>query len=128
MSKNIQAIIKIILIFIVSIVLAWLTRKIFSDLYIAIAQPKPVEPILFMMCPTLIYNFLGFLISYALFASILSFLFIDKKQWWGWLVVIAPLLIISWGMWEMYLWYLVFVAIGWLLAQGGLIIYKKIKK
>lgn len=128
MSKNIQTIIKIILIFIISAICAWFTKKIFGDLYVIIVQPKPVEPILFMIGPTLIYNFLGFLISYSFFAFVFSFLFIDKKQWWSWLIVIAPLLIVSWGMWAMYLWYIIFSAIAWLLAQIGLIIYKKLKK
>jgi len=128
MSKNIQTAIEIVLIFIVSAIIAWFTRKIFGNLYVALVQPESVEPILFMIGPTFIYNFLGFLMSYSLFASLLFFLFIGQKQWWGWLIVIAPLLIISWGMWEMYLWYLVLSALGFGVARVISFGIKKLKK
>ena len=128
MSKNIRTVIKIVLIFIVTAVIAWFTRKIFADLYVALVQPETVEPILFMIGPTFIYNFLGFLLSFSLFASTFSFIFIDKKQWWGWLIVIAPLLIVSWGMWEMYLWYIVLSAVGYGIAWLINLAIKKFKK
>jgi hypothetical protein len=108
--------VKIILIFIASAIIAWFTRKIFADLYVTVMQPKVVPPKLFMIGPTFIFNMLGYFLSYSLFSSVSSFLFINKKQWWGWLIVIAPLLIISWGMWEMYLWYIVLCALGFGIA------------
>jgi len=126
MSKNVQTVIKIVLIFVITAFIAWLTRKIFGDLYVAIIKPIHNSGALLLL--PLNYYLEGFLISYSLFASIFSFLLIDKKQWWGWLVVIVPLLIISWGMWGMYLWYIVLSVVGWLLAQGGLSVYKKLKK
>ena len=120
MSKNILTVIKIILIFIASAILAWFTRKILGDLYVAIAKPIH-NPGALLLLP-LDYYLEGFLISYSLFASILSFLFIDKKLWWSWLIVVAPLIIISWGMWEMYLWYLVLSIVGfgvaWVINYG----------
>jgi hypothetical protein len=122
MSKNIQTVIKIVLIFIASAIIAWFTRKIFSDLYIIITKPIR-NPGALLLLP-LNYYLEGFLISYFLFASTFSFLFIDKKQWWSWLIIIAPLLIISWGMWEMYFWYLVLSAIGFGVGSG----IKKLKK
>lgn len=115
MSKNIQTVIKIILIFIASAVIAWFTRKIFGDLYVMITKPIR-NPGALLLLP-LNYYLEGFLLSYSLFASILSFLFIDKKPWWSWLIVIAPLLIISWEMWEMYTWYLVLSVFGFGIAR-----------
>ncbi len=126
MSKNIQTVIKIILIFIVTAIIAWLTRKIFGDLYVAIIKPIH-NPGALLLLP-LNYYLEGFLISYSLFASTFSFLFIDKKQWWGWLIVVAPLLIISWGIWEMYLWYIVLSALGFGVAWIVNPAIKKFKK
>jgi len=126
MSKNFQAVIKIVLIFIVTTAIAWSTRKIFGDLYVAIIKPIRNPGALFLL--PLNYYLEGFLISYSLFASLFSFIFIDKQQWWGWLVVAAPLLIISWGMWEMYLWYIVLSAVGYGVAWLVNLAIKKLKK
>jgi len=126
MSKNFQAVIKIVLIFIVTAAIAWSTRKIFGDLYVAIIKPIRNPGALFLL--PLNYYLEGFLISYSLFASLFSFIFIDKQQWWGWLVVAAPLLIISWGMWEMYLWYIVLSAVGYGVAWLVNLAIKKLKK
>jgi len=91
-SNNFQTAIKIVLIFIASAIIAWFARKIFGDLYVVIMKPIHNPGILLLL--PLNYYIEGFLISYSLFASIFSFLFIEKKQWWGWLIVFAPLLII----------------------------------
>jgi len=126
MSKNIQTIIKIILIFMASAIIAWFMRKIFGDLYVAIIKPIR-NPGALLLLP-LNYYLEGFLLSYSLFASTLSFIFIGQKQWRSWLIVIAPLLIISWGMWEMYLWYIILSAIGFGVAWLINLAIKKLKK
>ena len=126
MSKNIQTIIKIILIFMASAIIAWFMRKIFGDLYVAIIKPIR-NPGALLLLP-LNYYLEGFLLSYSLFASTLSFIFIGQKQWRSWLIVIAPLLIISWGMWEMYLWYIILSAIGFGVAWLINLAIKKMKK
>ncbi|MDD4900541.1 MAG: hypothetical protein PHS62_00305 [Patescibacteria group bacterium] len=64
MSKNIQMVIKIILIFIASTIIAWFTRKIFGDLYVVAMRPEAISPNLFIIGPNLIYFFVCFIIFF----------------------------------------------------------------
>ncbi|MCK4553475.1 hypothetical protein KAU19_00745 [Candidatus Parcubacteria bacterium] len=120
--------IKIILIFIVTVLGSWIMRNFFGGLYVFIVKPEITYSSLFLIDHELALRITGFLIAYAFWGSLLSFLFCSKKQWLVWLIIMLPLLIISFGLWMMFVWYVVMLIVGWLLAQGILLIYKKMKK
>jgi len=119
--------IKIILIFIGAILGAWAMQNFFSNLYVSIVNPEVTYSSLFLIDRELALRVIGFLIAYVFLISLLTFLFSGKKQWIILLIVILPLLVISFGLWTMFAWYAVMLAIGWLLAQGILLIKKKSK-
>jgi len=128
MTKFLNLLLKVIVIFLVSVLGAWLTRGLGGKLYVAIIKPEIIPPRLFLIGPDLVFSFLGFLIAYAFLASLLSFLFAGEKKWLVWIITILPLLAISIGTWKMFIWYFTMALIAWLLAQGILLIYKQVKK
>ncbi|MBU4375593.1 hypothetical protein KKH38_03770 [Patescibacteria group bacterium] len=113
-------------VYILSIIISLITSPIFGKLYIVIFKPiltgglfpGPDDPYAL---------FDGSLLAYFFFLPLFIFLLIKNKQWLIWLIGIAlPMLItlIGGGLRETF-WALILTAIGWLLAQGILLIKKK---
>ena len=128
MKKFIIILIKIVIIYVITIFGAWLFKNLFNNLYVFILKPEIVSPNLFMIGENLVYNILGFLIAYSFLGSLLSFIFVREKKWLAWIIVLAPLFLISFSIWSLFAWYLIMAIIAWILAQGILLIYKKVRK
>ena len=119
---------KIVVIYVVAILGAWLFKNLFNQLYVFIIKPDVISPTLFLIGDNFVFNFLGALIAYSFFASLLSFVFVKERKCLVWIIVLAPLLLISFSIWSLFIWYLAMAVIAWLFAQGILLIYKQVKK
>ena len=72
----------------------------------------------------------GFTFAFLFFGSLISWLFLSENKIKFWLYYVLPLLIfmLFLGAYEELIIGAVLVALGWLLAQGGLLIYRGVKK
>ena len=128
MSKNIKTFIKVLFIFLASVALAWITKYLFGDLYMATLTPVQHQGI-FVMIPT-DRGFAGFLIAYSLFTTLFTFLSIEKDiQRWVLALLIGPLLVLmllAEG-WNMFPWFAVATLFSFLIAQIAHFAIKKFK-
>jgi len=62
--------------------------------------------------PEVYLKIIGFLLSYSFFIAILNFIFIEKKEWLTWFILFLPLIFISFGVWQIFLWYLAMTIFG----------------
>ena len=125
----IRLMIKAIATIILSFSLSYYTYNFFKEIYMFV-NPQFGDPGLFLGFRELGLIFFGFLMAYSFYTSLFSFMFTDSKQWRFFLIIMLPALIfiIASLAWDLFLWCIVLSVIAWLLAQGGLIIYKKAKK
>ena len=126
MSKNTKTVFKVFVIFIGSIILAWFVRSIFGDLYTATLKPVQYPGSLW---PVLVgHRFEGYLIAYTFFVSFLTFFSIEKDiQRWVLALLMGPLLVMTVGLWGMYLWFAVATLFSFCVAKVAQFAIKKFK-
>jgi len=116
-------------VYIMSLLISLLSSPLFDKLYIWILKPTMFGGDLYFPVPDLVGIIMnGTLFAFYLFLPFFVFWLIRRKQWLIWFVgAILPLLIALVGGKKNFLWALIFSVIGWLLAQGMLLIKKKNK-
>ncbi len=121
----IKKITKLFLGFGLSLLLAWLTKSYFAQLYVWVEKPKEFTGLI--MYKTSHYPE-GFLIALSLFFSVYSFLL--KQHWKFFLVLFLPLILFSLyaTLWNLFIWYAAMFVVGWLFAQVILFIFKIFEK
>lgn len=126
MNKDSKTFFRVFLIFIGSIILSWPARIFFADLYIAIVKPVSNPGSLLPYLPG--HHFEGYLIAYVFLISLFTFLSIEKDiQRWVWLLLIGPLLALTIGLWDMYLWFAAATILSFALAKLAHFAIKKFK-
>ncbi len=121
MSKKTK---QIFLIFIIGVILAILSSKLVGKIIYSFLKPvSGLGPQ--MQCPEC---FDGFILSYLFFVSLFfNFATFNNKNKY-WLIFLFPIIIFINPPFEFLIIGIGLVAAGWLLAQGILLIYKKMKK
>jgi hypothetical protein len=117
---------KIVLIFIVSLIGSWMFSSIFSQLFNLIHFSGMYGGI--FLIPENFY-IEGFLIAYPLIANLLIFIFLEKKQWLSWFIINLPIIIFLFGIfiWQIFIWYIVMTILGYVLGRVIRVIVKRVK-
>ena len=112
---------QILLIFILSLFLSYFTAKFIGNYIYSLLKPvSGFGPQL--VCPACLD---GFILSYLFFASLFfSFIKLKNKLW---LLFLLPIIIFVNPPFEFLIIAVGIIIAGWLLAQGGLMVYKKLK-
>lgn len=115
-------------VYILSIAISLFFAFLFNKFYIFIFRPS-VFGSMFFPIPDFISSIItGFFFGIFLFLPFFIFWLLKRKKWkvWGAGIAIPALMIIDAGI-KHILWALILTVIGWLLAQGILLIRKKIQ-
>ena len=132
MSKfnQLSIFIQAVVIYIFSILVSLLFSPLFDKIYILILRPVEFGGDLYFPAPDWFEILLnGGLFAFYLFLPLFIFWLIEKRQWLIWFIgAIIPLSIALVGGLKDIICALVLTVIGYLLAQGILLIKKKMKK
>ncbi|MFA5318735.1 MAG: hypothetical protein WC323_04705 [Patescibacteria group bacterium] len=118
---------KIVLIFIVSLIGSWLFNNLFLKFYTNISMPNFNDPGFLVGLPGISLKITGFLLAYSFFISLLNFALIKNKKWLTWLILFLPLIFISFGFWQIFIWYTAMTIIGYVLGRVIRVIVKRVK-
>ncbi len=123
----IKKITKLFLVFGLSLLLAWLTKSYFAQLYVWVEKPSH-NPGSLLLLPVA-HFFEGFFVGLFFWLVLLNFLLSPfKNKWKSLLIIMLPILFISLGAWNLFIWYAAMFVVGWLFARVILFIFKVLKK
>jgi len=131
MNQKLKNVLMILLIYIGSIFLALFLAVITGSLYSSFFDLSCTESIFIAMNFDEGCQIEGFIYTYSLVLPLLSFLLLKtKKAWLNYFVgiILFIVLFLFIGYYKGLFIYLLMLILGWLLAQGGLVVYKKLKK
>lgn len=111
------------ILFVTIIVLIIIFTPVFGELYSVIIN-RPMSAGFWGPDPKL---FSGFLMAYVFFIPLILTIFGGKNKYWIIVALVAVELLFFFGAWEAVIIDAIAAIIGWLLGEGILLVYKKVR-
>ncbi|MFA6081790.1 MAG: hypothetical protein WC741_05345 [Patescibacteria group bacterium] len=130
MNQKLKNVLMILLVYVVSIIFSLFLAVIMGSLYSSIFNLSCVDSIFVAMNFDKGCQVEGFLYSYSFLLPLLSFLLLKtKKAWLNYLlgILLFVILFLFVGYYKGLIIYSLMLIFAWLLAQGGLMVYKKLR-
>lgn len=130
MNQKLKSILIILSVYVGSVVFSLLLAVITGSLYSSLFNLSCTESIFIAMNFDRGCQIEGFIYTYGLMLPLLSFLLLKtKKAWLNYFfgIILFIVLFLSVGYYKGLIIYSLMLILGWLLAQGGLMVYKKLK-